>query len=107
MPWINIPVTRYLVSIGGQYSSQIQFYSESGVIGQAIFENAPVSRARKTPWGSYQIFFDVNVLGPMLDMLRNEKPIIFKYLDHENPEIHRGYIRTTTEPIGEEEHEEP
>ena len=47
------------------------------------------------------IFLRANVLGPFLDMLRNEKPVRV-YLNSSHPEHNQIY--TGLEPVGEEEH---
>ncbi|MGD8605426.1 MAG: hypothetical protein PVF49_12735 [Anaerolineales bacterium] len=46
------------------------------------------------------IFMRANVLGPVLDVLRNEKPVSI-YLSSQHPE--NNMIYTGLEPIGEEE----
>lgn len=47
----------------------------------------------------YYAYFHQDQFYPMVDVLRNEKPLFF-YYNHDN---HECYITTSSEPVGEHE----
>lgn len=80
----------------------IYFYEPSGgYIGYAgiIKSGAPLPGNVKWPNGVLNIYFSDTQLGPMLDTLRNERPVYVKY----NTDLKWGSVGTGKEPVGEQE----
>ncbi len=75
------------------HSVYIRFYRE----GVAL----PPNRTYNQPSGRTQFYINLpyHQLTPVVDLLRNEKPVWFFFRD----EIMDGYLTTSDEPVGEEE----
>lgn len=75
-------------------------YGASGYLGGAFFSNSPdpLKPAVKYSSGVYGLYYGLDELPLIIDMLRNEKPV---YLVFNGPTNSR--ITTTTEPVGEGE----
>ena len=65
--------------------------------GEDLRDRSKVSRANNL-W-VFSVFFRSETLTALLDVLRNEKPVYFRYTERTND----FRITTTHEPIGEEE----
>ena len=65
--------------------------------GSDLHKRSSVSRTNNL-W-VFTVFFRSEMLNPFLDVLRNEKPVYFRYTERTND----FRITTTHEPIGEEE----
>lgn len=81
-------------------NSVVLFYGPSGYIGAAFFSNSdqPLKPAEKFPSGVYGLYYSYADFAPIIDMLRNEKPIYLIYNGAQNTRI-----STTAEPVGEGE----
>ncbi len=85
----------------GQSESEVAIYlrfyrSAAPVPPNSRSENADGSRL-------YMLSYRYDQLANAIDILRNEKPIFFKY----DEEAATGYLATTDEPVGEGERDTP
>lgn len=94
-----------LMISGYQTGNQIgfvYFYEPSGAyIGYAgiIKSGAPLPGNVQGGNGVLNIYFHEAQLGPLLDTLRNERPIYVKF----NTDLKWGSVGTSKEPVGEQE----
>ena len=87
---------------GGGQIGFVYFYEPSGTyIGYAgiIKTGAPLPGNVQWPNGVLNIYFPDSQFGPMLDVLRNERPVYVKY----NTDLKWGSVGTGKEPVGEQE----
>lgn len=87
---------------GGNQVGFVYFYDTSNkYIGYAgiIKDGAPLPNNVQWGNGVLNIYFHESGLVPMLDTLRNEKPIHVRF----NTDLKWGSVGTTLEPVGEQE----
>ena len=87
---------------GGKQIGFVYFYDNSGkYIGYAgiIKDGAPLPANVQHANGILNIYFHEAELVPMLDTLRNERPIFVRF----NTTLKWGSVGTDREPVGEEE----
>jgi hypothetical protein len=102
-------VGKYQVNIlsgyvGGKHTGLVNFYEPSGAfIGYAEFikNGEPLPPNRQRPDGEINIYYNETALGPMLDTLRNEKPVYVQF--NTVPGWEWGSVGTGGEPVGEQE----
>lgn len=87
---------------GGSQIGFVYFNESSGAyIGYAgiIKTGAPLPANTQWPNGVLNIYFQETQFGPMLDTLRNERPVYVQY----NTDLKWGSVGTGQEPVGEQE----
>jgi hypothetical protein len=87
---------------GGNLVGFVYCYEPSGrYIGYAgiIKEGAPLPANVRWTNGVLNIYFHESGLVPLLDTLRNERPIYVRY----NTDLKWGSVGTDREPVGEQE----
>jgi hypothetical protein len=95
-------MSHYTTSGGGHQVGFVYFYEPSDkYIGYAgiIEDGAPLPSNVQGSNGVLNIYFHEAQLVPMLDTLRNEKPVFVQF----NTELKWGSVGTGKEPVGEEE----
>jgi hypothetical protein len=87
----TIRARGYVVCYGGDHRFIAYFLTDDSPVPDPVYVVANKVGA---------VFLPFKEMAPWVDMLRNEKPV-YAYLNSERPEW--NYIRTTQEPVGEEE----
>lgn len=112
MATVTVQVNKYLVQIGFESSGGAGGDKSRGVIvcyGQdgyifLIYLAAPGSNMAPPRYNQNRKIGSINVpvdeMSHYVDILRNEKPV-YLYMNSENPQW--NHIRTSKEPVGEEE----
>jgi hypothetical protein len=88
----NQPVRLYMSDVNKKYRGYIDFVSNYNESQNFILH----------PNGIINAFMPLEKLHPVLDILRNEKPVFFSL----NKQYNWAAIKTGTEPTGEEESRE-
>jgi hypothetical protein len=87
---------------GGNQIGFVYFYEPAGqYIGYVgiIKDGAPTPSNVQWPNGVLNIYFHEAELVPLLDTLRNERPLFVKF----NTDLKWGSVGTDREPVGEQE----
>ncbi len=87
---------------GGNQIGFVYFYEPAGqYIGYVgiIKDSVPLPGNVQWPNGILNIYFHEAELVPLLDTLRNEKPVFVKF----NTDLKWGSVGTDREPVGEQE----
>ena len=84
----------------GQARAVIQFWGEDGYLGAASFydDDSELPPAMQYPSGVVSLHYHYADLMPILDMLRNEKPVFVEFNGGLN-----SRLTTSGEPVGEGE----
>ena len=103
-PVIRFKITKYMVIHYSQDPVEpvkVILYSDSPYTATAHFYK-PEYNLRpnyKSPNDNIEFYYYIYDLRIFLDLLRNEKPVYFRYY----PNYGTAYISTRREPVGEEE----
>ena len=95
-------MSHFTSSGGGHQTAFVYFYEPSQkYIGYAgiIEDGVPLPPNVQGSNGVLNIYFHESELVPMLDILRNEKPVFVQY----NTDLKWGSVGTGKEPVGEQE----
>jgi hypothetical protein len=87
----TIRARGYVVCYGGDHRFIAYFLTDDSPVPNPVYVVANKVGA---------IFLPFREMGPFVDLVRNEKPI-YAYLNSDRPEWNN--IRTSREPVGEEE----
>jgi hypothetical protein len=104
MPDISVPITKYQYefrSINGENAAFLYLFDDSKLLCMAAFveRTCPLPGPRESINGVVFLSFYRSDLDGIIDMLRNEKPVMFNW----SSENHIAQITTGPEPVGEEE----
>jgi hypothetical protein len=107
MVWKVHDITEYVYSFATKTGGPqfIILKSESGPVAQIYLLPEDSALPPADPWpdlSGVDICFHERQLSPLIDMLRNEKPVYLIITDTPN-----AWIATDAEPIGEEETQRP
>ena len=103
--FISSPISEYKVVLYGEKGNSsigayIHCYYNSQSIMSCVFykdeENVPANANRG---GRVSLNYPISRLKSVLDVLRNEEPLFFGFVESSKT----GYIATHKEPVGEEE----
>ena len=77
------------------------FDNDNKIIARVVFvkDSLPLPENRDYEDHSF-IHFKFSALAPIIDMLRNEKPVFYHWIK----KAKIGHITTSKEPVGEKEH---
>ncbi len=77
------------------------FDNDNKIIARAVFVKDSLKLPENREYEDHSfIYFRFSALPAIIDMLRNEKPVFYRWIK----EAKRGHITTSKEPVGEEEH---
>jgi hypothetical protein len=105
MAFKEVKTYLYEISTRDDYPAKLDLFDKNKkIIARVLFagDSRPLPENRGHP-GYYSIYFRFSALPPIIDMLRNEKPVYFDWEEKEK----RGHIKTSKEPVGEEESTHP
>jgi len=110
MPSGTVDITRYevdIISNVGPNPARVRLYRPNGSLAviMSFFEPDRIPRDNDAPLnfpatGFARVNYPISALAPVIDILRNEKPIYFQWITLERP---YGYLTTSAEPVGEGE----
>jgi hypothetical protein len=89
-----VPASIMLCRESGTLGAVLEFYSPEHTMPENTVTSGFPSR------GYAHVFYPISSFAAVLDVLRNEKPLIFLWDDAPHP---NGSIRTRGEPVGEGE----
>ena len=102
MAWKWYDITKYKVSVGGadKYYGGVQLYGNQFYAYLCFHKSGALPNATApTTYGQrFYGHLDFQQMPPMVDLLRNEKPIRFGWYDA-NPNLF--HLMTGAEPVGE------
>lgn len=104
---MDFNITNYIVRFaGGSDEATYIFLFDSANIQRAVLifgstnaSSQKITEMTNTPDRSYLVYMQMTRYANVIDILRNESPIIFKVV----PETNTVYIETHFEPVGEGE----
>lgn len=100
MAWIWHEIDTYRASIGGgRYYGGLQLFAKGGFyINFRFHKSGPLPAASTTHRNRFYGHMDWQQMAGMVDLLRNEKPVRFGFLDSRPDNFH---LMTGSEPVGE------
>ena len=101
MTFKEINTYLYEINTRDDFPAKLDLFDkEKKIIAKVTFveDSAELPESRCHP-GYCSIFLRFSALAPLIDMLRNEKPVYFNWDEKER----KGHIKTSKEPVGEGE----
>lgn len=94
-------VVRYGKRAGSELGAYIHCYHNNQNVMSCVFWNDEnnVPENHQNPGQRVQLNYPISALTEILNILQNEKPLYFGFIDSTKV----GYVSTHTEPVGEEE----
>lgn len=115
MPAGMVTINRYSIRIyphGMNHQAYIRLYRTNGTLAGILRFYPPESTmpshsvSSSFPTSGYgTVNYPFSELACVIDLLRNEKPIYFCWVDSTSTTTAYGYVGTDQEPVGEEETE--
>lgn len=102
---ISSPITDYQAVIYGEdgasaIGAYIHCFHEGRNVVTCVFHGETnVARNRRNEDGRVELHYPMSKFQPVLDILRNEEPLFFVFIESSA----MGYIATNREPVGEGE----